>query len=134
MTVHHERRVKNEKPTRCNSFDFYYQTSISTRFGHHYAHHQENKSVHCRIWCSALVVLAVVVWSWFAPRAHSKSTGKSPLRGAWPEILFKVLVRGFCYIIMSITKRCLLLSYDNSKFIRRKKKLAPMKRTGKITF
>ena len=39
---------------------------IPTCFGHHYAHHQENKSVHCRIWCSALVVMAVVVWSWDA--------------------------------------------------------------------
>ena len=25
-------------------------------------HHQENKSVHCRILCFALVVMAVVVW------------------------------------------------------------------------
>jgi len=25
---------------------------------------RENKSVHCRIWCSALLVVAVVVWSW----------------------------------------------------------------------
>ena len=39
------------------------QTSISTCFGHHYAHHQENKAVYYCIWCSALVVLAVVVWS-----------------------------------------------------------------------
>ena len=58
--------VKREKPTRCNKSDVYYQTFIPTRFGHHYAHHQENKSVHCRIWCSALVVMAVVVWSWDA--------------------------------------------------------------------
>ena len=32
---------------------------ISTCFGHDYAYHQENKSVHCHIWCSALVVMAV---------------------------------------------------------------------------
>jgi len=42
-------------------------------FGHHYAHRQENKSVHCRIWCSALVVLAVVVWSWDASCVHCDS-------------------------------------------------------------
>jgi len=41
----------------------FYQTSISTCFGHHYAHHQENKTVYYCIWCSAPVVLAVVVWS-----------------------------------------------------------------------
>ena len=102
MTVHHERRVKREKPTRCNQSDVYYQTFISTCFGHHYAHHQENKSVHCRIWCSALVVMAVgfghhyahhqenkcvhcriwcsalvvmavVVWSWGVPAPHNHS-------------------------------------------------------------
>jgi len=48
----------------------YYQTSISTCFGHHYAHHQENKTVHYCIWCSALVVLAVVVWSWVISCVH----------------------------------------------------------------
>ena len=37
---------------------------MSTCFGHHYAPHQENKTVYYRIWCSALVLLAVVVWSW----------------------------------------------------------------------
>jgi len=39
---------------------FFYQTSISTCFGHHYAHLQENKTVYYRIWCCALVVMAVV--------------------------------------------------------------------------
>jgi len=43
---------------------------ISTYFGHYYAHHQENKSVHCRIWCSALFVMAVVLWSWDASCVH----------------------------------------------------------------
>jgi len=33
-------------------------------------HHQENKSVHCRIWCTALVVMAVVVCSWDANCVH----------------------------------------------------------------
>ena len=69
--MHHERRVKRKRPTRCNQSDFYYQTFISTCFGHHYAHHQENKSVHCRIWCSALVVMAVVVRSWDASCVHT---------------------------------------------------------------
>jgi len=45
----------------------------STCFGHHYAHHQENKSVQCRIWCSALVVMAVAVWSWDANCVHCES-------------------------------------------------------------
>ena len=70
MTVHHECRVKREKSARCNQSDVYYQTSISTCFGHHYAHHQENKTVYCSMWCSVLVVLNVVVWSWDAGCVH----------------------------------------------------------------
>jgi len=63
-------RVKRDKPTRCNLSDVYYQTCISTCFGHHYAHHQENKTVYFCIWCSALVVLAVVVYSWVVSCVH----------------------------------------------------------------
>jgi len=38
--------------------------------GINYAHHQENKTVYYCIWCSALVVLAVVVWSWVVSCVH----------------------------------------------------------------
>ena len=65
-----ERWVKRDKPTRCDQSDVYYQTSISTCFGHHYVHHQENKTVYYRVWCSALVVLAAVVWSWVVSCVH----------------------------------------------------------------
>ena len=33
--------------------------NISTCFGHHYAHLQENKTYYC-MWCAALVLLDVV--------------------------------------------------------------------------
>jgi len=36
------------------------------------------QAVHCRIWCSALVVLAVVVWSWDASCVHCESYCPSP--------------------------------------------------------
>jgi len=52
--------------------DIYLLQSHSTCFGHHYAHHQENKTVYYRVWCSALVVLAVVMWSWDASLRHSQ--------------------------------------------------------------
>jgi len=65
-----ERRVKRDKLTTCNQSDVYYQTFISTCFGHHYAHHQEIKAVYYCIWCSALVVLSVVVWSWVVSYVH----------------------------------------------------------------
>jgi len=34
--------------------------NFSTCFGHHYAHHQENKTVCYCMWCAALVLLDVV--------------------------------------------------------------------------
>jgi len=43
---------------------------ISTCFGHHYSHHEENNSVHCHICCSALLVMAVAVCSWDASCMH----------------------------------------------------------------
>jgi len=43
---------------------FIIKRSISTCFGHHYARHQENKTVYYCVWFSALVVLSVVVLSW----------------------------------------------------------------------
>jgi len=49
------------KLIRCLSSNLY-----PTCFGHHYAHHQESKTM----WCSALFVLAVVVWSWVASCVH----------------------------------------------------------------
>jgi hypothetical protein len=69
VTVHRESKVETE-PARCNSSDVYSQIFISKCFGHHYAHHQENRTVYYRTWCSVLIVLAVVVWSWAASRVH----------------------------------------------------------------
>jgi len=43
---------------------------ISTCFGHHCSHHQKNNSMNCRIWCSAMLVMAVAVWSWDACCMH----------------------------------------------------------------
>ena len=34
--------------------------NITTCFGHHYAHFQENKTYYC-MWCAALILLDVVV-------------------------------------------------------------------------
>ena len=68
-----ERRVKRDEPTGCNWSDVYYQTSISTCFGQRYAHHQEIKTVCYCIWCSAMVVLAVVVCSWVVSCVHSSA-------------------------------------------------------------
>jgi hypothetical protein len=61
MTMHREQNMKREDQQdatiRCLLL-----TSVSTCFGHHYAHLQENKgpvTCYC-IWCIVLVVLDVV--------------------------------------------------------------------------
>ena len=69
VTVHHERKVKRET-NKMQLIWSLFQLSISTCFGHHYAHLQENKVVYYCIWCSALVVLAVVVCCWDASCVH----------------------------------------------------------------
>jgi len=47
---------------------------------HHYAHHQENKTEYYCIWCSALVVLAVVVWSCVVSCVHCVHCVKVTIR------------------------------------------------------
>ena len=59
-----------ERETNKMQLIWYLLSNISTCFGYHYAHHQENKTVYCRIWCSALLVLAVVAWSWGVSCVH----------------------------------------------------------------
>jgi hypothetical protein len=49
---------------------FIHNIFVSTYFGHHYAHRQENQTVFYRIWCSAMVVRDVAVRSWEASRVH----------------------------------------------------------------
>jgi hypothetical protein len=56
-------------PTRCNRWIFIADLIVcSTCFRHHYAHHQELKSIiqavaACCIWCLVLQVVGMV-WSW----------------------------------------------------------------------
>jgi len=57
-----------KRPTRCNSWFFITKLIVcSTCFGHHYAHHQELKSLikmvaACGTWCFGLQVVGLV-WS-----------------------------------------------------------------------
>ena len=50
-----ERKTRQDATIRC-----LLSTSVSTCFGHHYAHLQENKRPCYCIWCTALVLLDVV--------------------------------------------------------------------------
>jgi len=56
---------------------FNIKLSISTCFGHHYAHHQENKTVSYCMRCSAWVCrlwLGVVLWSYVVCCVHTVHT------------------------------------------------------------
>jgi len=68
VTVHQECKVKRETNKKQLIWSLF-QLSISTCFGHHYAHLQ-NKAMYYCIWCSVLVVFAVVVWSCDANCVH----------------------------------------------------------------
>jgi hypothetical protein len=66
VTVHRENKVKRGNQQDATNSMFIIKLSNSTCFGHHYAHHQENKTVFNCIRCSAWVCrlwLAVVWWS-----------------------------------------------------------------------
>ena len=44
--------------------------------------------MHCRVWCSALVVMAVVVWSWDASCVHCEghcSTESNSSQNSYPR-------------------------------------------------
>jgi len=53
--VHREHKVKRGNRQDATNSMFIIKLSISTCFGHHYAHHQENKTVSCSMRCSAWV-------------------------------------------------------------------------------
>ena len=66
--------------------------TISTCFGHHYAHHQENNSVHCRIWFCALVVMAVAVWSWDVSCVHCEDY-------CWDSLIINIKLVASCWFL-----------------------------------
>jgi hypothetical protein len=69
VTMHLITRYIND-PTRCNTYEVYAASFISTSFGHQYAHRQESNVVNCRIRCAALVLPAAVGLSWAAGCDH----------------------------------------------------------------
>ena len=65
MTVHRERKVQIENQQDATNSMLIIKLSVSTCFGHHYAHHHENKTVSycmrcsawvCRLWLTVVLV------------------------------------------------------------------------------
>ena len=74
--MHREHKVKRENQQDATNSMFIIKLSISTCFGHHYAHHRENKTVSYCMRCSARVCrlwLAVVLWSCVMSCVHCES-------------------------------------------------------------
>jgi len=66
VTMHRDHKGKRENQQDATNSMFIIKLSISTCFRHHYAHHQENKTVFYCMRCSAWVCrlwLAAVLWS-----------------------------------------------------------------------
>jgi len=64
--MHRGHKVKRENQEDATNSMFIIKLTVSACFGHHYTHHQENKTVSYCMRCSAWVYslwLAVVLWS-----------------------------------------------------------------------
>jgi hypothetical protein len=73
-------KVNRENQQDATNSMFIMKLSISTCFGHHYAHHQENKAVSFCMRCSAWACrlwLAVVLWSCFVTQLHKTTANYS---------------------------------------------------------
>jgi len=112
----HSYKVKGENQQDATNTMFIIKLSVSTCFGHHYAHHQENKTVHYCIWCSAWVCrlwLVVVLWSCFvhdpAPHDHNQPQPTHP--GRTPHATGHGLILLMMGIMMSET--CWDRKFDN---------------------
>ena len=73
LTVNREPKLKRENQQDATNSLFIIKLSFSTCFGHHYAHHQENKTVCYCMRCSAWVCrlwFAVVMWSCVVSCVH----------------------------------------------------------------
>ena len=75
-----EPKVKRENQQDATNSMFIIKLPISTCFGHHYAHHQENKTVSCCMRCSAWVCrlwLAVALWRCVVSCVHTTHLHKT---------------------------------------------------------
>jgi len=71
VTGHRERKVKRGNQQDATNSMFIIKLSVSTCFGHHYVHHQENKTVSPCMRCSAWVCRLCV----YTPRQNTACSG-----------------------------------------------------------
>ena len=116
--MHLEHKAKRENEQDATNSMFIIKPFISTCFGHHYAHHQENKTVSYSMRCSAWVCrlwLAVVLCSCVhtahdaAPQDHSQPQPTHP--GRTPHTVGHGLILLMMDIMMSET--CWDRKFDN---------------------
>ena len=91
--------VEIKRPTRCNRWLFIAKLIVhSTCFGHHYAHHQEIKSIiqvvaACGTWCFDLQVVSLV-WS-----CRLCTTGSNHLYNTLELLMMGIMVPETCWAI-----------------------------------
>ena len=108
--MHRAHKVKRENQPDATNTMLIIQLSVSTCFGHHYAHHQENKTVSYCMRCSVCVCrlwLAVVLWSCIVGCVHTDRT---------PHAVRHGLILLMMGIIMP--KTCWDRKFDNKHRIR----------------
>ena len=107
-------KVKRDDQQDATNSMFIIKLSISTCFGHHYAHHQENKAVSycmrrsawvCRLW------LAVVLWSCVVSSRRSHSQPQPTHPGRTPHAVGHGLILLMMGIMMPET--CWDRKFDN---------------------
>jgi len=78
VTVHSEHNVKKENQHDASNSMFIIKLSISTCFGHHYAHHQESKTVSYCMRCSAWLCRL-----WTRPQPTTACTPRQNTACSW---------------------------------------------------
>ena len=111
--MHREHKVKRENHQDATNSMFIIKISISTCFGHHYTHHQENKTVCYCMRCSAWVCrlwVAVVLWSCIAA-TQDHSQPQPTHSGRTPH----AVTHGLILLMMSIMmpETCWDRKFDN---------------------
>ena len=84
---------------------FIIKLSISTCFGHHYVHHQENKTVSYCMRCSAWVCrlwLAVVLWSCVVSCVYTAAQDHSQPQPTHPGRTPHTVGHGLILLMMGI--------------------------------
>ena len=110
--------MKRENQQDATNSMFIIKLFVSTCFGHHYAHHQENKTVSSCMWCFAWLCklwLAVVLWSCVVICVHTVHSSHSQTQPTHPGRTPHAVGHGLIFLMMGIKipETCWYRKFDN---------------------